>query len=129
MPEMRRQLLRFAGVGAAGFALDVLVLYLALALGAGHYGGRALSFLAAVYATWRLNRRYTFAAAGGSRWREWWRYLLAMLAGGLVNYGVYSALVALLAPRPWLPLAAVAVGSLAGMGVNFAGARMLVFRA
>jgi putative flippase GtrA len=60
--------------------------------GANFYSGRVLSFLSAVWLTWRLNRRYTFAASGSSAWREWWRYLTVMLGGGAVNYGVSSLL-------------------------------------
>ncbi len=129
MPERGAELLRFAAAGVAGLATDVLVLYLALALGLGPYGGRVVSFLAAVFVTWQLNRRFTFAARAGtlSLWRQWWRYLGAMLGGGAVNYGAYT-LVMLLAPRhAWLPLAAVACGSLAGMAVNFIGAKFFVF--
>lgn len=122
-------MLRFACAGVAGLALDVAALYLALALGLGLYGGRLVSFLCAVFATWRINRRYTFAVvAGVSPWREWWRYLAAMLGGGLVNYSAYSAAIAF-GPRGALwPMAAVALGSLAGMAVNFASAKLLVFK-
>lgn len=128
MSKTRAELLRFAFAGVAGLLVDVGVLYLALGAGCGYYTGRALSFLAAVYVTWRINRRYTFAAgAAASAWREWWRYLGAMLGGGLVNYAAYSALVALLPSHPLLPLCAVAAGSLAGMAINFIGAKYFVF--
>jgi putative flippase GtrA len=122
---------RFAIAGVAGLAVDVAVLYLALALGLGFYAGRVVSFLCAVYATWQINRRYTFAAVDAvAPWRQWWRYLAAMMGGGLVNYTAYSAVIAF-GPRaaPWLTVAvAVAIGSLAGMAVNFAGARLFVFK-
>lgn len=134
MGKTRREALRFAAAGVAGLAADVLLLYLALALGLGWYAGRALSFLGAVWVTWRLNRRYTFDVAGAaSSWAEWWRYLLAMAGGGLLNYAVYSAAVWLL--RDWAPLPAlllpplaVAAGSLAGMVLNFASAKFFVFQ-
>ncbi|USX27927.1 GtrA family protein [Oxalobacteraceae bacterium OTU3CINTB1] len=121
------QLLRFAVAGVAGLATDVAVLYLALSLGSGFYAGRVLSFLAAVWVTWRINRRYTFAA-GDDAWREWWRYLAAMLGGGVVNYAASSATVLLLPPWPLTPALAVAVGSVAGMGLNFLSAKLLVFK-
>ena len=126
---MRREIARFAFAGVAGLVVDVAVLYLALALGLGFYAGRVVSFLCAVYATWQINRRYTFAAADAvSAWREWWRYLAAMLGGGAVNYAAYSAAIAF-GPRVALwPMAAVAIGSLAGMAVNFAGAKFFVFK-
>ena len=128
------QVLRFAGAGVAGLVVDAGVLYLMMGLGLGWAPARVLSFLAAVWATWQLNRRYTFEASGASAWRQWWRYLLAMSGGGLVNYAAYSA-VMLYAAHWWplhlpislLPLFAVAVGSLAGMAVNFASAKFFVF--
>ncbi|USX21902.1 GtrA family protein [Oxalobacteraceae bacterium OTU3REALA1] len=121
------QFLRFAVAGVAGLVTDVAVLYLALSLGSGFYAGRVLSFLAAVWVTWRINRRYTFVA-GDDAWREWWRYLTAMLGGGVVNYAASSATVLLLPPWPVTPALAVAVGSVAGMGINFLSAKLLVFK-
>lgn len=122
-----QQLLRFAFNGVLGCAVDVTVLYLAMLAGTSFYSGRVLSFLSAVWLTWRLNRRYTFAASGSSAWQEWWRYLTVMLGGGAVNYGVSSLLVHSLPAYFWVPALAVAVGSLAGMSVNFVSARYFVF--
>lgn len=133
MPELRGQLFRFAIVGIAGLLVDLLVLYAALAAGAGWYGGRALSFVCAVLVTWQINRRFTFQAARSdtSRWREWWRYFVAMSGGGALNYATYSLLVylqpAFLTPRS-LALVSVCAGSVAGMGANFIGARYFVFK-
>lgn len=130
MNNTRTELLRFGAAGVAGLAADVLVLYAALALGAGAYGGRVLSFLAAVWVTWQINRRYTFAdRAALSPWRQWWRYLGAMLGGGAVNYAAYSAVIGFGPAGPLLPLAGVMCGSLAGMAVNFIGAKFFVFKA
>lgn len=130
------QLLRFAVIGVVGLLVDVAVLYCALALGSGPHPGRAVSFLAAVLVTWRLNRRYTFAPATRSgpaaplvsSWTEWWRYLGAMTGGALLNLGTYTLALALLAPAPWLPALGVAMGSLAGMALNFATAKFFVFK-
>jgi putative flippase GtrA len=131
--KTRGELLRFAAAGVVGLVVDVAVLYLALAAGLGFYAGRVLSFLSAVFVTWRINRRYTFrGAAGVSVWREWYSYLGMMLGGGVINYAVYSAAMLLggwLLPSsllPLLPLAGVAAGSLAGMVVNFFGARLVL---
>lgn len=134
MSKIRREALRFAAAGVAGLVADVALLYLALALGLGWYGGRALSFLGAVWVTWQINRRYTFdGARSGSRWVQWWRYLLAMAGGGLLNYAVYSAAVWLLRgwpplPQVLVPLLAVGAGSLAGMVLNFTSAKFFVFQ-
>lgn len=130
MSRARAEMVRFVGAGLAGLAADAGVLYGAMALGVGPYLGRVLSFLCAVWVTWQINRRVTFAAAITGRqsvWREWWKYLAAMLGGGTVNYFAFSAVMHWGLPGPWLPLAGVAVGSLAGMTVNFASAKWFVF--
>ena len=61
MHRTTRQLLRFGAVGIAGLAIDVAVLETALALGAGFYGGRALSFLAAASGVCPYVSTWTFA--------------------------------------------------------------------
>jgi putative flippase GtrA len=127
-----REFGRFAIVGAAGLVVDVIVLYIALAAGFGFFAGRLVSFLAAVWVTWQINRRYTFVAARAGlpvlAWTEWFRYLLAMLGGGAVNYAAYSAMIVFAHRVPFLPLTSVCVGSLAGMAVNFIGAKFFVFK-
>jgi putative flippase GtrA len=128
MLKAGHELSRFVVAGVLGLLVDVGVLYGALALGLGWFAGRALSFLCAVWFTWRFNRRFTFTPrAGMSVWQEWWRYLSAMLVGGAVNYGIYSVIVLALPRLTLLPLAAVGAGSLAGMTVNFLSAKYFVF--
>ena len=90
------------------------------------YLGRAVSYTAAATAGWWLNRRYTFGP-GGARWRQWLRYLVANLSGGLANYAVYAALIALSPLCRAYPAAAVAAGSLTGLLLNFAASRRFVF--
>lgn len=125
---MRQQVIRFVIAGVAGFVVDAGILYLALAVGLGYFAGRAVSFLCAVWATWQINRRYTFTSGRNeSAWVEWWRYLAAMSVGGIANYGAYSAIVLALRGLPFLPIVGVAVGSLAGMAVNFVSAKLWVF--
>jgi putative flippase GtrA len=126
---VRAQVVRFAIAGVAGFLVDAGVLWLTLRLGLGYFAGRALSFLAAAWVTWQINRRFTFAGRrGGSVWHEWWRYLSAMSIGGCINYAAYSAVVLTLHRTPFVPFLGVAAGSLAGLAVNFASARWWVFR-
>lgn len=127
---MKREMLRFAIAGVIGLVVDACVLYGMLALGAGYFIGRAASFAAAVWSTWQFNRRFTFVQGSNkSAWAEWWHYLLAMVGGGVVNYAVYSAVVLVLPKSALLPLIGVALGSLAGMVVNFVSAKLWVFRA
>lgn len=123
------QFLRFGIAGAIGFGVDVAVLYLAMAAGADFYLGRGISFLCAVFATWQVNRNFAFRSSGSiSLWKEWWRYLLAMLGGGVVNYACSAVAVVLIPPGPLAPMLAVAVGSIAGMSVNFISSKLFVFR-
>ena len=126
---MRRQFLWFALAGAAGFLVDIGVLYAALYLGAGYYLGRIFSFTAAATVTWLINRRLAFAhAAGEDLLHEWLRYLSAMLGGGAVNYLVYAVCIHVLPGGALMPLFAVAAGSVAGLLVNFLVAKNWVFR-
>jgi len=125
------QFLRFSLVGAAGFGIDVGVLYLARSQGLDLYSSRLLSFLAAATFTWLGNRYFTFRTPP-SRARqlggEWASYLGAMAFGGLVNYAVYAALVTwvpLFRAHPWL---AVAGGTGAGLLINFLFARRILYR-
>lgn len=124
-----RQFWRFGIAGGIGFVVDVLVLYIAIALGSDVYLGRVMSFFCATFATWQVNRNFAFAAGTTmSAWAEWWRYVLAVLGGGLVNYLLFSLSVAMLPPSPLLPMVGVAIGSVGGMVVNFISTKLLVFR-
>ncbi|MFL9870967.1 GtrA family protein [Paraburkholderia megapolitana] len=126
---MGSQFIRFAIAGVIGFVVDASVLYLALACGLGLFAGRAVSFIAAVWVTWRINRRHTFRErAERSAWVEWWRYLLSMLGGASVNYATYSAVVLIVHGWRLVPLIAVACGSVAGLFVNFFAAKRWAFK-
>jgi putative flippase GtrA len=123
-----REFLFFAIVGVVGFGVDLSVLYLVAPL-LGWYGARVVSFIAAATTTWVLNRRYTFTGRGSdaSLLREYAHYLLTMLSGASVNYTVYVLTL------HWLnatlaPAVGVALGSCAGLAVNFLAARYLVFK-
>ena len=123
------QFLRFALVGAAGFLVDAGVLQLAMQLtSAGFYLGRIVSYLAAATFTWSLNRRFTFAASRRANpGAEWWRFLAANAVGGLINYGVYAALVMTVSEVAAWPTLGVAAGSIAGLVINFTLSKRLVF--
>lgn len=128
--KIGREFLSFAVGGVIGFVVDVVLLYLLAPL-LGWYGARVVSFLAAATTTWVFNRRYTFAASasagGASVWREYLAYLSTMAAGAVLNYGAYVLVLHWVEGR-WAAAVGVAVGSLAGMSVNFLSARYLVFR-
>lgn len=130
--KIGREFLSFAVVGVIGLVVDVVVLYLLAPL-LGWYVARVVSFLAAATTTWAFNRRYTFAAskasaaAGRSVWREYLGYLATMAGGAVLNYGAYVLTLHWVEGR-WAAALGVAMGSLAGMSVNFLSARYLVFR-
>lgn len=127
--KIAREFLAFGVVGVIGLAVDIGLLYLAAPL-LGWYVARALSFLAAATTTWALNRRYTFAArqSDTSIGREYLRYLFTMLGGAVVNYAVYVATLHWVGGA-WAPALGVALGSCAGLALNFLSARHLVFKA
>ena len=125
-----RQFVAFSAVGTIGFLVDAAALYVVMSqLGAGLYGGRIISYLAAATSTWALNRRYTFRAHRSTRrLGEWGRFLAANAVGGLVNYATYAVLVTSNASVAAQPVIGVAAGSVAGPLVNFTASRSMVFR-
>jgi len=128
---LTRQFLRFSMVGAAGYVVDVAVLYLLLYGGLDLYSARVISFLAAATSTWIGNRIFTFTSGRSQRQTlpgEWATYLGAMTLGGLANYGAYAMLITFLTvfrENPWL---AVAAGTSAGLLLNFILARRILYR-
>jgi putative flippase GtrA len=121
------QFLRFACVGAITYFVDAGVLIAVLTVVPGRfYLGRVVSYLVAASFAWTLNRRFTFGASG-SRWWQWLPYLLANLSGGLANYAIYAALIAVSPFCRVYPALTVACGSLAGLVLNFAASRRFVF--
>lgn len=128
-----RQFTWFAVAGVVGLVADAGVLALALWSGLGPYAGRLLSLLAAVFVTWRINRRHTFTPLPGEpAWREGLRYLMAMALGAVVNYAAYSVayrLAELAWPgAAWTSHLALLAGVPLGMISNFLTARYWVYR-
>jgi len=124
-----RELALFGLVGVIGFVADAGILYLFKAT-FGLYFGRLISFVSAVFVTWVLNRHLTFKqrSSGLSLSREFSRYFVSMLGGGVVNYASYATLVYFVDVIANQPVWGVAFGSLAGMLVNFLLAKFFVFQ-
>jgi putative flippase GtrA len=126
-----RQFLRFGIVGGIGFLVDAGLLRLLLMAGLGYYGGRLISFLAAATVTWILNRSFTFRREG--EWarkhpaHEWLHYLGLMVIGGVVNYATYAAAIEISDLVRQHPELGVALGSIAGMLINFWSAKTMIF--
>ena len=121
--------LRFCVAGTVGFVIDAGVLQaLVGGLGMDPYVARVFSFLAAATTTWWINRRYTFETRAEVTRSEWMKYVTLMLGGAAVNYGAYAVCIAFWGfarAHLWL---AVAIGSVAGLGVNYLTSSRLVFR-
>ena len=130
LPVLAGQFLRFGLVGIIGFLVDATVLHLALWLiQLDFYSGRLLSYLAAATTTWLLNRRFTFGDASARPGQQWLRFLMVNGLGGGINYTVYALLVFFSPLFRNAPVLAVALGSLSGLLLNFAGSKWLVFQA
>jgi len=123
------QFFRFGFVGCIGFCVDTVVLYGAIyLLGVGPYWGRLLSYLAAATSTWYLNRIITFGASRNQgKAKEWLKFVLCNGLGGAINYGTYATYLHFLDPSTATPVIGVAMGSCAGLIVNYTLSRHLVF--
>ena len=116
--------LRFGLVGAIGFAVDAGVLQLLLLAGWDPLSARAVAIPVAVFATWLLNRSFTFPGAQqGPALASLVRYAGVSATGAAVNFAVYTALVIVSLP----PLAALAVASIVAMAVNYLGSKHYAF--
>ncbi|KPF47408.1 GtrA family protein [Rhizobium sp. AAP43] len=119
--------LRFAIVGATGFAVDMGVLWLLLTFTPiGPLAGRVIAIALAMIATWQLNRNFTFGASKRTIVVEGFRYGFIGVITSIVNYGVYAGL--LIAAPLLSPYAALIVASVAAMLFSFFGYSRYVFR-
>ena len=122
------QFVRFGVVGLVGLGIDTAIVY-ALRHTLGLYGAGMVSYLVAASGNWILNRTWTFRGYGsGPAHRQWVRFMIANLAGFVLNRGTYAILVTFLAAATRQPVIATAGGAIAGMFVNFTMSRRLVFR-
>lgn len=121
--------LRFGLVGAIGFAVDAGAMQALVTLA--HWGpveARLVSIPLAVFATWLLNRSFTFDDYDGPAWRSLVRYAAVSAAGAGINFLVYTLLVmgsSVLAAHPLIPLA---VASIVALVVNYLGSKHFAFR-
>jgi len=127
-----RVLINFGLVGLAGFIVDASILILSAPF-LGLYWGRVFSFFIAATVTWLLNRNFTFVQPSTASVeslkivREYFSYLVLMLWGAGVNYLAYVIVLRNLTSTV-APLLGIAIGSAAGMMVNFFSARRILVR-
>lgn len=119
----------FCLAGMAGFFVDAGLLYL-LKDSLGLFAGRDISFVAAVFTTWVINRSCTFDRSHSNQppAREFVMYLGLMFGGGVVNYGLYAFLVSRFVAVADHPILGVVAGTLAGMTINFCTSKFVLFR-
>lgn len=122
-------LIRFAIVGAIGFAVDGgVMLLITSTTGTSPLIARAVSFPLALTLTWAMNRNWTFVTgrhrAPASQYH---RYAAVQTAGFAINYGTFAGLVT--AGGIWRaqPLLALFVGALLSMIFTYTLSRLHVF--
>jgi putative flippase GtrA len=126
---LAREVLAFAVAGSLGFLAHAVVLsVLVHGLGVPAYPAWFPAFAVAVTVTYAVNRGWTFRArAGSDRGREYARYVLLQSAGAALNYATYAAALWTYPLLQTRPVAALALGALAGMVANYLTARQLAF--
>ena len=129
MSDMVR-FMRFGLVGTLGFVVDAGVMQLLVSFaGVGAIEARAVSIPTAVFATWLLNRSFTFGkTADDPALPSLLRYAAVSAAGATINFLVYTALVlasSALAARPMIPLA---IASIVALVFNYLGSKHFAFR-
>ena len=135
--SQQAQFLRFATVGVKISLIDAGLVYaLPYLLGMNLYLSRVISLGTAIMAGYLLNRYFTFGGdERGCFYRQMAGHFGVHLTGGMINYGVFSGVVALgyllSTNRIWLavlPLLGLWVGGMVGLSFNFIFSRKLVFR-
>lgn len=133
----RATFLRFAGVGGAISLIDAGLLYLLKDQPPFNvYTARVLSYFTAMCAGYLLNRHFTFHHLDRDRrlWDELLRFFSVHALGGLLNFAVFSLIVALAAGQgmtgpgsQFIPLLGIWIGGLVGMTFNFLMSKKHVF--
>ncbi len=122
------QFIRFGAVGLIGLIIDTATVY-GLRHAFGLYGAGLIAYVAAATGNWVLNRIWTFRGQGeGPAHRQWAMFMVANLAGFVLNRGTYVLLVTFSTAAADQPVIATAAGAVAGLLVNFSLSRRLVFR-
>lgn len=120
-------LARFCAVGALGFVIDAgLLIWFTAVWGLDPLLARVFSILLALTMTWAMHRNWTFGSSASPRLAEWGRFAAANIAGGVLNYAVYAAV--LIALPAATPLMALAAGSAVALAVNYLASRLWAFR-
>ncbi len=124
-----RLAVKFVGASLVGFAVDAVLLHLLVGQGLAPAWARVISLASAMQVTFLINGLGVFHRLDLSRpWGAWGRYMLAGGFGNVCNYWIFLTLVSTHWPVVSGPLFALAAGSLSAAAINYAGARLIVFR-
>jgi putative flippase GtrA len=127
------EFVRFAVAGSIGFCVDLVVLLtLVDVFNVAPLPAKAGAFAVALPTTWLINRAWTFRRSTGARklsLREFMAYLAIQLTGASFNFATFAGcLMALPFSGDPALIVASAAGVVAGMSINFAGNKWIVFR-
>jgi putative flippase GtrA len=125
-PLFQAPLWRFLAVGVLGLTVDALLFSILHGAGLSRAAGRALSLAAATAVTWRLNRRFTFAATGRRQRAELGRYAAVVLGAQGISYATFLA-ISWAAPHIHA-LVALVCGAVVATAFSFTGQRFFTFR-
>lgn len=125
-PDNWLQLVRFAVVGATGYAVNLgAYALLAKVLGVEYHVAAGLAFVVALADTFMLNRHWTFEARGGQPTFQITRYVVVALIAFGVSLGILDMLVELAGmPKFW----AQAIALICVTPINFLGNKLWSFR-
>jgi putative flippase GtrA len=128
IPKVTPVFWRFCAVGALGFAVDAaLTLGVQTFFNAAPWQARLPAFLLASLVTFMLNQAWTFKVKLKNKLKAYGHYMLSALAGTLLNYAIFLLTIAVLTSTHTHALLGIMLGSLAGLGANYALARWVVF--
>jgi putative flippase GtrA len=119
------QLVRFALVGASGYAVNLAVFSSCVAIaGMGHRPAAVLAFVVALCNNFAWNRRWTFAAHKGHAGAQMARFCVVSIGAFLFAFAVLELLVAGIGV-PEVPALAIAIAT--ATPLNFVGNKLWSF--
>jgi putative flippase GtrA len=119
------QLLKFCAVGASGYAVNLAVFYVCVALlGLHHLAGATVAFIIAVTNNFWWNRHWTFRAGSGRAGFQAARFFTVSITAFLFAATVLELLVSV-AGLPELPAQAISIA--VATPLNFIGNKMWSF--
>lgn len=129
---LSRSFLIFAVGGVFGFFVDAVAFYLFNLFIENPYICRLFSYIFAASFTWVFNRRFAFnirepLVVSKQVFFEWLKYLSSQTVGFTINFTTFSALIYFSDIFARTPVLAIAIGSVAGLVINYTIAKIFVF--